>query len=222
MLVFKKLILKCKKKIFNVNVYIKYFFTFETITHLIYSSKMKDLITILSGSNRKDNLTFHFAQHAYQLLQQKKEIDVKLVDLSAFEPIEISNDMYTKDSQPKAITQLQDTYIVPSTRFWFFIPEYNGSYPGIVKLILDILSVRLYKESFDDKKACITGIASGRAGNLRGMDHLSSVLNHLGMHVHPNKVPISSIYNYLNENKKLTDNTINEVLEKQIEQLLSF
>ncbi|MEP3384093.1 MAG: NAD(P)H-dependent oxidoreductase, partial [Flavobacteriaceae bacterium] len=153
------------------------------------------MITIISGSNRKDNKTFHFAKYAYEQLSREPNIEVKLLDLSELAGDIVSETMYKDSDQPQIIQQIQDTYFIPSTKFWFFVPEYNGSYPGIVKLLLDAMSIREYKPSFANKKACITGIASGRAGNLRGMDHLAEVLNHLGIHVHPNKNPISSIFN---------------------------
>ena len=180
------------------------------------------MITVISGSNRKNNLTLHFAKYAYTLLKEKTETKVAFVDFSNFDTFPINNELYDKENQPTTVKMLQDDFIVPATKFWFFIPEYNGSYPGIVKLILDSLSVRAYKESFDSKKACITGVASGRAGNLRGMDHLAEVLSHLGVYVHPNKTPISSIYNFLDSDKNVKSETIKEVFEKQIQQLLSF
>jgi NAD(P)H-dependent FMN reductase len=48
--------------------------------------------------------------------------------------------------------------------------------PGSLKLFIDACSVREYKQNFKGKKAALVGIASGRAGNLRGMDHLTGVM----------------------------------------------
>lgn len=180
------------------------------------------MITIISGSNRKGNKTLHFAKYAYEKLRKEAQVEVKLLDLSELEGDIVSETMYRDSDQPEVVQHIQDTYFIPSTKFWFFVPEYNGSYPGIVKLLLDAMSVREYKPSFDGKKACITGIASGRAGNLRGMDHLAEVLNHLGIHVHPNKNPISSIYKLL----KAEDNSVTpegeETLLKQLGEIVKF
>ena len=180
------------------------------------------MIAIISGSNRKDNLTLSFAKRAYEILKEATDVHVELVDFSKFDTFTIDNQLYNKENQPKVIQTLQDNTIIPSTKFWFFVPEYNGSYPGVVKLVLDSLSTRAYGESFASKKACITGVASGRAGNLRGMDHLADVLNHLGVHVHPNKVPISSIHGFLDSNKNVMDGEVTKALEAQVEQLVSF
>ncbi len=178
------------------------------------------MITIISGSNRKDNKTVHFAKYVYLKLQEKTNDEVRFFDLSGIEGNVISDDMYK--NQTTSVKEFQDTYFIPSSKFWFFIPEYNGSYPGILKLVLDAISVRELQHSFSNKKACITGIASGRAGNLRGMDHLSDVLNHLGMYVHPNKNPISSIYKLLDSDNKVMDENLEKSLDLQMKQFLDF
>lgn len=180
------------------------------------------MITVISGSNRKDNLTRHFAEFAFELLKLKPNVQAQFVDLTKFDDLSLFGDMYNKNSQPQALRQLQLDKIIPAQKFWFFIPEYNGSYPGVLKLILDCLSVRDIKESFFSKKACITGIASGRAGNLRGMDHLADVLNHLGIHVHPNKVPISSIYQFFDDQNRVVGEDVVDILLKQADQLIAF
>lgn len=180
------------------------------------------MITVISGSNRKNNKTLHFAKHAFGLLQTETVQEVKFLDLSALDGSMLNETMYKDSGQPQMIQEIQDAYFVPANKFWFFVPEYNGSYPGIVKLLLDAMSVRAYAESFGEKKACITGIASGRAGNLRGMDHLADVLSHLGMYVHPNKNPISSIFKLLNAEDGSIDLDVEKTLKKQVDQLLKF
>jgi len=180
------------------------------------------MITVISGSNRKNNKTLYFAKQAYHSLKNSTEEAVAFLDLSSLDGGMITENMYKDADQPEMVKTIQDTYFIPASKFWFFVPEYNGSYPGILKLLLDAMSIREYKSSFAEKKACITGIASGRAGNLRGMDHLADVLNHLGIYVHPDKCPISSIFKILDAK----DNSVNaegqEILEKQRNQLLKF
>lgn len=76
-----------------------------------------------------------------------------------------------------------------SDRFVFIIPEYNGSYPGVLKAFIDACDTAWFK----DKKAGCVGISSGRAGNLRGSDQLTNVLNYLKVNVHYNKPKLSGI-----------------------------
>ncbi|WP_394974743.1 NADPH-dependent FMN reductase [uncultured Croceitalea sp.] len=180
------------------------------------------MITIISGSNRDSNKTFYFAKAALKELQKQTNEEVRFLDLSSLKGSLVNSVMYKDSDQPLIIKDIQDDYFLPASKFWFFIPEYNGSYPGVVKLLLDVMSVREIKNTFNEKKACITGIASGRAGNLRGMDHLADVLNHLGILVHPNKNPISSIYKLIDSESKDVSKDATEVLQKQLVELLKF
>ncbi|GMN09884.1 hypothetical protein MTsPCn9_19270 [Croceitalea sp. MTPC9] len=180
------------------------------------------MITVISGSNRSNNKTVHFAKFVFEELKKNTDEEIRFLDLSSLDGSLVSETMYKDSEQPEIIQNIQNTYFIPANKFWFFVPEYNGSYPGIVKLVLDSISVRAYNESFANKKACITGIASGRAGNLRGMDHLADVLNHLGMYVHPNKNPISSIYKLLDKESNNVNIDTSEILKKQASQLLAF
>ena len=112
--------------------------------------------------------------------------------------------------------------MLPANKFVFVIPEYNGSFPGVLKLFLDACSIREYKATFSGKKAVLVGIASGRAGNLRGMDHLCDILHHVGTIVHPNKLPISNIEALIDSKGKITDSACKKALKKHMEDLLDF
>src|SRR5690606_4596895 len=53
--------------------------------------------------------------------------------------------------------------------FIIVMPEYNGSFPGVLKLVIDSCNPEIFKH----KSFALVGVSSGRAGNLRGMDHLT-------------------------------------------------
>jgi len=65
------------------------------------------------------------------------------------------------------------------------------------------------------------GVASGKAGNLRGLDHLTSILNHLEVDVMAQKSYVSSLMKLINEGE-VTDQETKVIIEKQIERFLSF
>lgn len=180
------------------------------------------MISIISSSNRKGNATYAFAAYYHRVLQTKTIEEVRLFDLTDL-PIDILNfDMYNPKSQSPELARIQDEYLLGADKFVFILPEYNGSFPGILKLFLDACSVRMYQETFKGKKAALVGIATGRAGNLRGLDHLTGVLHHVGTHVLPNKLPISKIKNLLNEQKELVDDETQKALDQQMTEFLAF
>ena len=62
--------------------------------------------------------------------------------------------------------------------------------------------------TFKNKKAALVGIAAGRAGNLRGLDHLADILNHVGAITFPSKLPISSIGEVLDNSGTIKEETV--------------
>ena len=68
----------------------------------------------------------------------------------------------------------------------------------------------------------MVGVAAGRAGNLRGMEHLTNIFNHMKINVLHLKIPISDVSNQLDENGDVHNKEIDALIDKQIELLLDF
>ncbi|MEM0994563.1 MAG: NAD(P)H-dependent oxidoreductase [Bacteroidota bacterium] len=178
------------------------------------------MITVISGTNNKNNKTQIFAHYAYEYLKTKADVQVKYLALDQIEHDYFFPAMYK--SQASSLAKLQDEYILPAQKFVIVSPEYNGGVSGALKLFLDACSVREYSATFKGKKAALIGVASGRAGNLRGMGQLSQILNHVGTIVFPNQLPISSIGKLLNEENEITSTATTTALQKQLDGFLDF
>ena len=95
------------------------------------------------------------------------------------------------------IAQVFQQYIAGAEKILIVMPEYNGSFPGILKLFIDAMPHAL----LSGKKTALCGVATGRGGNLRGMDHLTGILHYLNADVMPFKLPLSAIMQYIHEDK---------------------
>lgn len=165
------------------------------------------MYTIISGTNRNDSHTEKVAK-AYQLILKNKDINAPIFSLKNIDLI----------NRKEEFLKLEKEMLIPTTKFLFIIPEYNGSYPGILKMMIDYSDIR---NTWHYKKALLTGVASGRAGNLRGMDHLSDTLHYLKMNVYYNKLPISSINQVMDVHGNLNAETT-RVITAQIEEYLAY
>ena len=166
------------------------------------------MITVISGTNRKESLSKIVAEHIFELMQEHTSEEIKFLSLEDLPDGILHVDMYGAENQSKDLAAIQDELIVPADKFYFVIPEYNGSFPGILKLFIDACSVRKYKDSFHGgKKAALLGIASGRAGNLRGLEHFSGVLNYLQISVMPPHQPIGGIEKLVDKNNRIIIDT---------------
>ena len=173
------------------------------------------MITIISATNRPNSNSLKIAKKYAQLID-KQGFECRLLSLEHLPADFISSDLYSKRSEN--FQQLLDEFILPAQKFVFIVPEYNGSFPGVLKVFLDAVQ----PDTNRGKKAALIGIASGRAGNIRGLDHLTGVLHYLGMHILPNKLPISSVLSILDTDGTVKDENTIKALEKQIAEFISW
>lgn len=178
------------------------------------------MITIISGTNRKNSITLKVAQQYAEIFEHLGQ-QVQVLDLKTVTEFMMTPEMYIPEDRDQAFTDLQEQFMIKADKFIFLAPEYNGGIPGVLKLFLDACSVHLSAESFKGKKAALIGIAAGRAGNLRGLDYLSNILHYLGVVIMPNKIPISTI-NFLMTEGKITDERTLELITQQAKELIEF
>jgi len=179
----------------------------------VYEPKMHQfccmgMITIISGTNRPDSNTEKVAEQYVRLLEAKgvKPRYISLVGL------------YVQERNP-AIKQLEEDILIPTDKFIFISPEYNGSIPGVLKSLIDNTDI---KKVWWGKKALLTGVSTGRAGNLRGMEHLTGILHYLKVHVHPDKLPISVVDKLLNGAGEITDPPTLAAIDTQLDEFLAY
>lgn len=165
------------------------------------------MITIISGSSRNSN-TKKVALE-YQRLLKEKNVDAALLAL----------DEQTVFERNPGFIQMEEKFLKPAEKVIIIMPEYNGSYPGILKLMIDNSDVM---RVWWNKKVLLTGVSTGRAGNLRGMDHLTGALMYLKVVVHPNRLPISVVDKLLNGSNRFSDTITLNAISTQLDEFLNF
>lgn len=176
------------------------------------------MTTIISGTNRSNNRTILLAQWYQRCLQERgvEAVVYNLEDLPS--DILLASRYAAYDKSPEFLAQ-QEQFLFPADRLIFVLPEYNGAIPGVLKLMIDTCDI---KRAFYDKKACLTGLSTGRAGNLRGLDHLTGILQYLKMHVYHQKIPLSRITTEMDDNGQLLQSATEAALLEQVEGFLAF
>jgi chromate reductase len=172
------------------------------------------MITIIASTNRPNSMTLKAAKAIEILLQKMTDEKVMLLDLVEVDFEKLNAPAY--ESTSTYANEIRSKYFIPTQKFLFITPEYNGSFAGILKYFMDIISTADFQKTFPQKKAAVIGVAQGRAGNLRGLTHLTSILMHMGMWVMPKNLPISIINNQFESEKKF-----NAPTQKSVKDLLS-
>jgi chromate reductase len=171
------------------------------------------MVTIISGTNRPGSNTLKVSQY-YQKTLSEKGLETNIFSLMDLPDSLISTDLYGKRSEQFEVIQEQMTN---TTKFLFIIPEYNGSFPGVLKTFIDACN---FPDSFYDKKAALVGVSSGKYGNIRGIDHFGGVCSYLHINVLPLRIHIPYIKTELNaEGNFFKEDTLkfsNEQIDKFI------
>jgi NAD(P)H-dependent FMN reductase len=166
------------------------------------------MYTIISGTNRHGSHTEKVA------VEYKKILKEKNIDAAIFSLKDIN--VLIKNADFSAI---ETATLVPTKKFIFIIPEYNGTFPGVLKAMIDITDIQ---KVWWWKKALLTGVSTGRAGNLRGMDQITSSLQYMNVFVHPNKLPISVIDKVMNEKGIIYNEFTLQAINKQLDEFIQF
>jgi chromate reductase, NAD(P)H dehydrogenase (quinone) len=166
------------------------------------------MITIISGTNRAGSNTIRVAEQYLQLLAAKG-ITAHFLSLEGLMVHE----------RNAGIEKLEKDILIPTRKFIFISPEYNGSIPGVLKSLIDSTDI---KNVWWGKKALLTGVSTGRSGNLRGMEHLTGVLHYVKVVVHPNKLPIPVVDRLLNGTGIITDKRTLNAIDSQLDEFLEF
>ncbi len=166
------------------------------------------MLTIISGTNRKGSRTLQVAQHYYNVLLEKG-IEPNLLSL-------VDKNVLDRNEE---LLQMEADILIPSSKFVLVMPEYNGSFPGVLKALLDNTDIR---KSWWYKKVLLVGVADGRGGNLRGIEHMTNILHYLKMNVHYNKLPLSRINEEMDKEGKFMFPATLTAIDEQLEAFIGY
>jgi NAD(P)H-dependent FMN reductase len=174
------------------------------------------MITIISCTNRKLAVSKTVSEF-YQKLLHQAGADSSILDLQDL-PIDfVGSALYENSGKNQAFNSMT-AMVRESEKFIFVVPEYNGSFPGVLKAFIDGMS---YPNPFKDKKCALVGLSSGVQGGALALSHLTDILNYLGMHVLALKVRMPRIEKILSDGG-ITDKLILDLLDMQIRDLIAF
>lgn len=134
---------------------------------------MKKVLFIV-GSLRKNSFNLRLARAAASELSGKA--DVSFLRYDDLPPI----NQDTEFPAPEAVASVRQE-VMSSDGIWIFTPEYNFSYPGHLKNLIDWLSRPLKPGDFSGptaiagKKACVSGVG-GKGATAHGREKLSELL----------------------------------------------
>jgi NAD(P)H-dependent FMN reductase len=173
------------------------------------------LILGTAREGRKSEFVYNFIK---ELLQKDLRIDLKLIDVKNYE-IKFDGDKAQKleSLNPSSADILNYHEAINSSDGLIFVfPEYNHSYPGQLKSLIDS-EYDVYK----NKTVALASVSNGQFGGARALTLLIPVVTYLGMidsgiHMH-----FPNVENLFDENGKIKDEPTVERTSKYLEKLIS-
>lgn len=174
------------------------------------------MIKIIVGTNRKNSVSKTIAE-LYQSILSEKGAKSEILELEHLPADFTVTALYENNGKNPAYNSFHDK-VKEGQKFVFIVPEYNGSFPGILKTFIDGMT---YPNSFRNKKCAMIGLSSGIGGGGIAMSHLTDIFHYLGMHVLALKPKLAKIEQNMSDNL-LTNRLYTELLHTQADMLLEF
>ncbi|HTF82205.1 MAG TPA: NADPH-dependent FMN reductase [Cytophagales bacterium] len=174
------------------------------------------MITIISGTNRTNSLSLEVSRY-YKAILDDAGTASQILDLSQLPTDFAFSALYANGGKNEKFNTFR-SIIEESQKFIFVVPEYNGSFPGVLKAFIDGLK---YPDSFSGKKALLVGISSGIQGSTLALSHLNDILNYLNMHVYGTRLKIPMVEKNFT-NGVITDAKILDLAQAQLKGFLKF
>lgn len=173
------------------------------------------MITIVCGTNRKNSNTRKIVG-IYQELLSENDLDSEIINLEDLPSDFTSSALYENAGKNETFNAFQQQ-IDDSEKLVFITPEYNGSFPGVLKAFIDGMR---FPGTFEGKKCALVGLSAGTQGGTLAMSHLTDIFNYLGMHVLAQKPRLPLLDSKLEGNE--LDSFYIQLLKEQVTAFISF
>ncbi len=126
-------------------------------------------IAVLTGTTRAQRQSHKVAHYIAEFGRQLAGVEIIVVDPTEFNFPGDGNDPEGKDSRYSEITARADAFFV-------ITPEYNHSFPGSLKRMLDS-----ELENYNHKPVAFAGVSDGNWGGVRAVESLVPAVRETGL-----------------------------------------
>ncbi len=165
-------------------------------------------IVTINGSARPGNYTGKALAVAQDELRQISSVTVTDIEPGTLKLAIPGSTMDGSDSR-----QFQEM-VTAAEGVILATPEYHGSFSSLLKLAIENMN---FPSALKKKPVALLGVASGRIGAVKSLEHLRSVCSHVGALVLPRPVSVAGVRTVFDEQGRCLD----EEVERQIRALAS-
>ncbi|MFM7496737.1 MAG: NADPH-dependent FMN reductase [Bacteroidota bacterium] len=167
-------------------------------------------VGLVCATSRRDSTSMKVLRCYEQILQQRHGVLTEVFDLAQLPADFLTAVLYQSSRSSHPQWQVWQQKLDYLEHFVFVIPEYNGSYPGILKAFVDAMA---YPRSLQGKKTSMVGLSDGTQGAALAMAHFADVLNYAGALTLPLRPRLIQINRYMEG-----ENLVHEPYQRLLEQ----
>jgi len=147
---------------------------------------MMTRIAIISGTDRPNSFALKVSNYINSQFLASG-VNSFVVDLQEFPIVDVAGGRY--DDTIPAIDAFNES-VLQADGIVFVVPEYNGSFPGILKLFLDYLP---FPNAFKGLPIAFVGESSGSFGAMRAVEQLQMIVAYRMAYSYPERVFINRV-----------------------------
>lgn len=172
------------------------------------SGEEKLFLPVILGTTRVGRFSEPVARFVTTELEQRKDVETKLIDVSKLPTPEAGEGEEIKIPDFSADVARADGLVL-------VVPEYNHGYPGSLKRVLDT-----NLKEYVHKAAGVCGVSAGPFGGARMIQNLLPVLRELGLVSIFWDVHFSGVQEIFDEDGKLMQPAYTRRVEKFLNELI--
>lgn len=172
-------------------------------------------ITILSGTDRPGSRALQISRHV-KSAYERHGVEAEVVSLEDFPVASVVGGRYGE-----AIREVEAfrSRVIDTDGIVMVVPEYNGSFPGILKLFIDYLP---FPEALMKKPMAFIGEAAGAFGALRAVEQMQMICAYRNAHIYPERIFLQRVNSIFDHQKGITDPVLADLMEKQVAGFIRF
>jgi NAD(P)H-dependent FMN reductase len=172
-------------------------------------SEQKPLqIVVIEGTTRVQRLSIHAARLVAEIGRGIPGVEITFVDPVKFPFEGDGNDPEGKNPEYTAITEKADAFFIVT-------PEYNHSFPGSLKRMLDS-----ELKNYIHKPVAFAGVSNGGWGGVRAIEMLVNTVREMGLAATFTDVHFPRVQDLFDEKGELLDSKYRERVERTYKELI--
>ncbi len=168
-------------------------------------------IVTIQGSVRKGNYTAFAMALVIDELRKQPDVEIVAIDPADYK-LNFPGQSGENDSKKLQAIVGSAVGVILAT------PEYHGTFSSVLKLVFENLS---FPSELKGKPVSLLGVAAGRIGAIKSLEHLRSVCAHVGAMALPYSISIANVQKMFDAQGNCidaaTDKAIRSVAQNHIE-----